>query len=153
MKSITDYLNEKKVKIIEKASHYEVIDLLLDMVRDSSAISDLNLFKEAIIERENIISTGIGVGIAIPHVRKSFINDFVCSCVVIKKGCDWNSIDNVPVNFAILISSPQDSHREYLRILAQTVLFWKEPENRDLIKKCKTENDVLECLKSIKFEI
>lgn len=153
MKNLTYYLNVDSIKIVEQSTHDEVIDLLLDSVKDSKNIEDHDDLRKLILERENIISTGIGVGLAIPHARKDSIEDFVISAVLIKKGCDWNSIDSNPVNFAIMIASPKDTHREYLRILAQMVLFWKDTDKRKKVINAKTPQEIYDALSCVEFEL
>jgi len=153
MKNITSYLSTDKIAILTNANHDQVINKLLELLKSSTKIQDHKKLKELILERENIISTGIGVGLAIPHARKDIIDDFVVAAVLIKNGCNWNSIDSNPVHFAILIASPQDTHREYLRILAQTVLFWKDIENRKKILNATTPEEIMKELSSIQFEL
>ena len=68
-------------------------------------------------------------------------------------GCEWNSIDNQPVKFAILIASPQDTHKEYLKILANSVLVWKNEEKRNKILSANTESEIYDALSVIEFDI
>lgn len=153
MKNITDIIDKEAIAILENATHEQVIDKLLDLIKTSKKITNHAKLKELILERENIISTGIGVGLAIPHTRRNIIKDFVASAVLIKNGCEWDSIDNKPVHFAILIVSPQDTHKEYLRILANSVLIWKDEEKRSKILHAKNETEIYGGLSAIEFDI
>ena len=153
MKNMTDILDKKSIAIIETGTHESVITKLLDLIKDTKKISNHSKLAEQIWERENIISTGIGVGLAIPHTRKNIVKNFVASAVLIRQGVEWNSIDNRPVVFAVLIASPQDTHKEYLRILAQTVLLWKDEEKRTLIINSADIDEIYENLKAIEFDI
>ena len=128
--------------------------IFLELLKNSKKITNHTKLRELILERENIISTGIGVGLAIPHTRRNIIKDFVASAVLIKgNGCEWNSIDNQPVNFAILIASPQDTHKEYLKILANSVLVWKNEEKRNKILSANNEAEIYDALSAIEFDI
>lgn len=153
MKNIKDYLTEDSIAIMHNSNHDEVIEKLLSLASSSDKVRNHDKLRELIIERETIISTGIGVGLAIPHTRHEIVSDFVISAVLIQEGCDWNSIDNIPVRFAIMIASPLDTHREYLRILAQTVLFWKDQNKRENVFNAKTPADILKALSEIEFEL
>ena len=149
------YLNEildvNNIAIIESGKHKKIIESLLDLVKKSPKITDFDVFKEAIWEREKIISTGIGLGLAIPHARREIIKDFVGAVVLIKKGVEWKSIDDREVNLAILVGSPQNTHKEYLQLLAQTVLLWKDDYKRKKILSSNTKEELFDFLKEIKF--
>ena len=151
MPNIGQLLNEENISIIEHATHKEVIEKLLGLLKNSPNIEDMNVLKDAIWEREKIVSTGIGLGLAIPHARRDVIKDFVASAVLIKNEVEWKSIDDKPVKFAILIASPQNTHKDYLQLLAQTVLMWKDETKRKKISESSTPADIYELLKEIKF--
>lgn len=153
LKNMSDILEKSAVAIMEDATHEEVVEKLLDLLKGSENITNHDKFRELIWEREKIISTGIGVGLAIPHARRNIIKNFVSSAVLIKNGCDWNSIDSVPVTFAMLIASPQDTHKEYLRILAQSVLLWKDEDKRTQILNSKSTDDLIAAISTIEFNI
>lgn len=154
MKNMTDIIEKDAIAIMENVEHKAVIDKLLDLLKNSKMVTNHTKLRELIFERENIISTGIGVGLAIPHTRRNIIKDFVASAVLIRgAGCEWNSIDNQPVNFAILIASPQDTHKEYLKILANSVLVWKNEEKRNKILSAQNETDIYNALSVIEFDI
>lgn len=154
MKNMTDIIEKDAIAIMENVEHKAVIDKLLELLKNSNKITSHTKLRELILERENIISTGIGVGLAIPHTRRNIIKDFVASAVLIRgTGCEWNSIDNLPVNFAILIASPQDTHKEYLKILANSVLVWKNEDKRNKILSAKNEAEIYDALSAIEFDI
>lgn len=149
------YLNEilsiENIAILDNANHKEVIETLLSLVKKSPKITDFDIFKDAILEREKIISTGIGLGLAIPHARRNVIKDFVGAIVLIRNGVEWKSIDDKDVNLAIMVGSPLDTHKEYLQLLAQTVLLWKDDYKRKKILSSESKETLFNFLKEIKF--
>ena len=144
MIKISELLNLNNIKIINNCTYENTIDALLEMLNKSPQIKDYNKFVGAIKERETIVSTGIGLGLAMPHARKEFVKDFVCSAVLIKNGVEWKSIDDKPVYFAVLIGSSENTHREYLNLLSQIVLLWKNDEKRKQILKSTKPLEILE---------
>jgi nitrogen PTS system EIIA component len=150
MPFINQLLNVDNIAIIENATHKEVIEKLLSLTKDSPNILDFDILKDAIWEREKIVSTGIGLGLAIPHARRDIIKDFVASAVLIKKDVEWKSIDDKPVKFAILIASPQNTHKDYLQLLAQTVLLWKDDYKRKKISEASSPKEIFNFLKDLK---
>jgi nitrogen PTS system EIIA component len=150
MPFINQLLSNKNIAILENANHKEVIETLLSLVKGSENIVDFDAFKDAIWEREKIVSTGIGLGLAIPHARKDVIKDFIASAVLVKNDVEWKSIDDKPVRFAILVASPQNTHKEYLQLLAQTVLLWKDDAKRKHILESKSVEEIISFLSDIK---
>jgi mannitol/fructose-specific phosphotransferase system IIA component (Ntr-type) len=77
------------------------------------------------------------------------IKDFIASAILIKSDVEWKSIDDKPVRFAILVASPQNTHKEYLQLLAQTVLLWKDDSKRKRILEAKTSAEIAKFLKDM----
>ncbi len=148
---LSEIIEVSNVAVIEASNHKEVIETLLGLVKNSPKITNYEEFREAIWEREKIISTGIGLGLAIPHARRDIIKEFVGAVVLLKKSVPWKSIDDKDVNFAFLVGSPLNSHRDYLQLLAQTVLQWKDESKRRKILTSKSQNELFLTLKELKF--
>jgi PTS system nitrogen regulatory IIA component len=151
MLNIGQLLNIENIGIIDSATHKEVIEKLLSLIKNSPNIIDYNILKDAIWEREKIVSTGIGLGLAIPHARRDIIKDFVASAVLIKNEVEWKSIDDKPVKFAILIASPLNTHKDYLQLLAQTVLMWKDDYKRKKISEASSPKEIFNFFKELNF--
>lgn len=148
MIKILDLLNENNIVVSDSKSYNDVIETLLGLVKPSPNIGDYDSFCKAITDREKIVSTGIGLGLAVPHARHNSVKDFVASVILLKNGTEWRSIDDKPVTFAILIGSPDDSHKQYLNLLSQIVLFWKDGRQRERVLAANTPNEILEIMKS-----
>ena len=99
--------------------------------------NDPETFKKALFEREKIISTGMGYGIAFPHVKIDAISEFFITVGISEKGVDWDAFDQMPVHIICLIGGPDNSHNNYLRILAKLSLILRNPENREKLKSCR----------------
>jgi PTS system nitrogen regulatory IIA component len=151
MLNIGQLLNIENIGILDNATHKEVIEKLLSLIKNSPNILDYNILKDAIWEREKIVSTGIGLGLAIPHARRDIIQDFVASAVLIKNEVEWKSIDDKPVKFAILIASPLNTHKDYLQLLAQTVLMWKDDYKRKKISEASSPKEIFNFFKETNF--
>ncbi|MBP7553688.1 MAG: PTS sugar transporter subunit IIA [Spirochaetes bacterium] len=147
MTPITELFNTENIKIIEQSSYNETLSILLEILKNSGKIKDFTQFESAIYEREEIISTGIGLGLAIPHARKDFISEFAVSAVIINKGVDWKSIDDKPVKMAVMVASPANTHKEYLNLLSRIVLMWKNIGKRKKILAGRSSQEILEIFK------
>ena len=146
MIKILDIINKDNIVVLDNATYDEVIQTLLKTVKSSKDITDYEGLCKAIVERESLVSTGIGLGLAVPHARQDGIKNFVVAAVLIKNGVDWKSIDDKKVNFAMLIASPEDSHRDYLNMLSQIVLFWKKDNLREQILNANSSEDIFKVL-------
>ncbi len=144
---ISNYLKEEWFLILDGKDKKDVLDKILDKVCDIKMVEDCEKFKEAIWERESIMSTGIGLGIAIPHAKVEGVKDFFIIGASLKKEVDWGAIDNKPVKFVFLIGGPAHSHKEYLQILAKISLVIKNPELRQSLFKVKNSSDFVNIFK------
>ena len=105
---------------------------------------DHKVVYEAIMQREKIISTGIGIGIAIPHAKIAGIDEFnVVIGIVQHEGIDWDAIDHLPVKLVMLICGPDDRHREYLQLLSQLTKKIKQESVRQALFSCKNREEVV----------
>jgi mannitol/fructose-specific phosphotransferase system IIA component (Ntr-type) len=96
----------------------------LDLDEKSEAI----LFK-TIKRRENLGSTGIGKGIAIPHCRSLVVNELRLAYGRKPGGVDFNSIDDEPVhNFFLIVAPPLEVSNQYLPVLGKVAQFAKDPD-------------------------
>ena len=86
---------------------------------------------DAIQERERLLSTGFGFGLAIPHAKLPGVNEFAIALGIHRGGVAYESIDDKPVHILVMILCPSAQQDEYLRVLSRVTDFLKA--NRDSI--------------------
>lgn len=120
MIQLEEILNPESIKIDQHPiCKMDLFDILLDLTIKSGNVTDAELLKCDLLIRENIQSTGLGYGLALPHVASDGITKLTISCVICPDGVDYNAIDSAPVYVAFLIAQPEHGKtREYLHILA-----------------------------------
>jgi len=97
--------------------------------------------------RENLGSTGIGKGIAIPHCRSLVVNRLRLAYGRKVSGLDFNAIDGAPVhNFFLIIAPPLEVSNQYLPVLGKIAQFAKDPEVPGLLRGLESVDDFLELL-------
>jgi mannitol/fructose-specific phosphotransferase system IIA component (Ntr-type) len=101
----------------------------------------------AIFEREQIMSTGIGLGIAIPHAKIPSVTDFVVGFGKVRGGLDFNSLDGKPVHFIVMIAGPHDQQERYLQLLARITLKLKDAAVRRRLSEADDVEGILEALR------
>ncbi len=149
MIKISNYLDPRLVAFLEVNSRDEAIQALVEMIHQTGRLHDKEAFYEAIIEREKIVSTGIGMGAAIPHAKLAAYNDFFIAIGVVRKGLDWNSLDGSPVRLIFMIGGPDDKQTEYLQILSNLTLAIKDENVRKKMLTLNSPKDMIEFFKTL----
>jgi len=104
------------------------------------------LFK-TLKRRENLGSTGIGKGIAIPHCRSLVVNRLRLAYGRKRSGLDFNAIDGAPVhNFFLIIAPPLEVSNQYLPVLGKIAQFAKDPDVPHELLELESRDDFLELL-------
>lgn len=96
----------------------EILDEMVHKLVETGAVNDYNVFRQAIAEREESASTGIGEGIAMPHAKNTAVNE--TSVVFAKQpaGIDFDSMDRQPARLFFMIAAKDDANETHLGILA-----------------------------------
>jgi mannitol/fructose-specific phosphotransferase system IIA component (Ntr-type) len=98
--------------------------------------------------RENLGSTGIGKGLAIPHCRSLVAKRLQLAYGRKVGGVDFRSIDNQPVvNFFLIVAPPLEVSNQYLPVLGKVAQFAKEPDVPERLAKLDTVDDLFELLR------
>jgi len=150
MINIADYIDPNLIIFLDAENRDEALKALVDSVFASKKINSKENFLNAIISREDLVSTGIGMGVAIPHSKLSTCDDFFIAIGLLKKGVDWNSLDGGSVRIIFLIGGPDDKQTEYLQILSALTVAIKDEERR---KKILTLNSQEAIMKLFKVEV
>jgi len=149
MAKISDYLNPKLVAFLDATSRDEVINALIEKLDHAHKLTDKKEFQEAIFKREKIVSTGIGMGVAIPHAKLSNYDDFFIAIGILQKGVEWQSLDKAPVRLVFMIGGPDDKQTEYLQILSNLTIALKDEERRKKMLTLNSSAAIIELFKTL----
>lgn len=127
-------------------SKHEALDQLVDAINSLGIVCNLESFAWAVRERETVMSTGIGCGVAIPHVRIDAVTKPAVGLGISHEGIEFNTLDNKPVHIIVLFAMPMGSQKEYLRLLAQVMTAVKETGFREALGACETPEEVIKLL-------
>lgn len=131
-----DLASDTKDDLIKELIH------LLHLDEKSQSI----LFK-TLKRRENLGSTGIGKGIAIPHCRSLVVNRLRLAYGRKPMGVDFKAIDGEPVyNFFLIVAPPLEVSNQYLPVLGKIAQFAKDPDVPDRLKAISTPEEFLQLL-------
>lgn len=112
--------NEQLITLELKAEEKKaVIEELSGLLMENGCITNTKTFVQDVLTRENLSSTGIGFGVAIPHARSMAVNRPALAFGRSGAGINWNSLDGQPVHMVFLIAVPAEStENEHLKILS-----------------------------------
>ncbi|MCB5247728.1 MAG: PTS sugar transporter subunit IIA [Candidatus Cloacimonetes bacterium] len=125
----------------------ECLTYLTALLAESGCLSFPDRFLAAVKGREDIMSTGIGKGIAIPHARDLTVSCMKVAVCLIRQPLEFESVDDLPVQLVFMIAVPQSASKEYMKILRSLSEYLRQSENRDTLINATSEtelyNDVL----------
>jgi fructose-specific phosphotransferase system IIA component len=145
MINLKDYISKQRIAFLEARDKPDALAKLIELSDDPRHVIDFEQFQNALLDREYIVTTGIGQNVAIPHIKSRWVKDFFITIGVFKDGVEWQSLDEKPVHLAFLIAGPEE-HENYLRILAKLTLIIRNKEKRRAIIGAATPEQVFKLL-------
>jgi fructose-specific phosphotransferase system IIA component len=124
----------------------DAISELLDILKDNGKIEKTELLLADICEREKSASTGIGLGVAIPHKIVKGLEKTVIAFGRKKEGINFDSIDGKPAFLFFLILGREGSTGYHLRLLSKLARLLHDPDFRDLLYKANSPDDIIAAL-------
>ena len=148
MANISPYLKDERIILdLKPGSKDKTIRRLAEVFRNQSEISDFDKFLSDVFEREELGTTGIGLGLALPHARTQAVNSFVIAIGRIDEGMDFNSLDGEPVKLIFLMGTPKEEVQGYLKILAHLTRILKKESFRASLLEAKTAQEIIDIFK------
>ena len=143
MVEIAQYLDPQLVSLLDVDQRDDALAAMIEVADAAGKLRDRDAFHEAILEREKVVSTGIGMGVAIPHAKLAEYEDFFINIGILKHGIDWNAMDRKPVRMIFMIGGPDDKQTEYLQILSKLTVAIKDEELRKKLLKLTSPEEII----------
>ncbi len=117
--SLSILLFKERIRILDAGNKSEALNQLIDILLEPSSVPNRSELANAIFAREGIMSTGIGLGIAVPHCRLNTVKDIHVAVGINRIPLtDYESLDGLPVRILIMIVAGRNQHTEYVRVLS-----------------------------------
>lgn len=127
-------LTTERVVLMEEGDKRTVLTRLVDLLAESPFVRNRDELLTGILAREELMSTGIGFGVGVPHVRIDSVTDLVMAVAVCKRPIPgYSSLDNKPVHIVCMLAARSDQHTKYIRALSSVSSRLKNAETRDQI--------------------
>ena len=147
--NLLDFLPESAIQVdLKSQSKKEALKELVQILAASHNVKNSTGILEALLEREELGSTGIGQGIAIPHGKSDSVNKVVSALGISKRGIDFDALDGEPVNIFIMLIAPANSAGVHLKILAKISRLLKDKFFRQALREAKTSQEVRNLIKN-----
>lgn len=144
---VKNILSPDRVVFITQSAKRDALTELANVLADAPQVKRGDELLSEILKREELMSTAVGRGIAIPHVRLSSVTDLVMAVGVCRTPIsDFQTVDDKPVNLLIMIAAAYNQHTYYLQTISYFSAKLKSQELRDAIANAATEKEVYELL-------
>jgi fructose-specific phosphotransferase system IIA component len=145
---ISDILTENLVATgLPGKTKNEVIDAMIDLVASSPKVMDKEKVRKAIFEREEIMSTGVGNGFAIPHGKTEAVADIVAAFAVTAQPIDYQSLDEKPVRLVFLLVGKDNLVGPHIKLLSRISRLMNKEEFRKRLLDMKSPREILEAFR------
>ncbi|MDR3626755.1 MAG: PTS sugar transporter subunit IIA [Ignavibacteriaceae bacterium] len=142
---ILDLLNNNYIiPDLKGESKEDVINELIDLFKDDKRVIDLEKVRDAVLEREKIMSTGVGKGFAIPHGKTNAVNDILAAFGKSNRPIEYDSLDGHPVNLVFLLVGKDNLVSKHIKLLSRISRMMNKDEFREKLIQANTSDEILE---------
>jgi PTS system nitrogen regulatory IIA component len=146
--NLLDYLPESAICVdLKSQAKKDVLKEMVGYLTAAHKIKDSEKILDALLEREELGSTGIGQGVAIPHGKSDTIPDVVAALGISRKGIDYEALDGEPVYLFFMLVAPVNSSGLHLKILAKISRLFKDKFFRQALREVKAPAEAIQRLK------
>ena len=121
-----------------------VIEEMIKSLVDHGYVTDFKAFKEGILAREALTSTGLGDGIAMPHSKNSAVKEATVLFAKSNKGVDYESLDGQPTDLFFMIAAPEGANDTHLAALAELSQYLMKDGFADKLRQVTSPDQVIE---------
>ena len=152
MGSLSGYTSTSYIRTLSSVNKFQAIDELARVYEGTNVCSDVESLIKSLREREELMSTGIGFGIAIPHAKIPDISNLSFAIGISKDGINFDSMDGYPVHLLILVVAGEKQHLEYLGLLSNSMSMLKKNEVKEQIIATSSPEEVMAFLKDYEMK-
>jgi fructose-specific phosphotransferase system IIA component len=132
---------------LEVENKKELLNQLIDLIKPEVNGEQLKEIRKAVFEREDIMSTGVGKGLAIPHGKAKNIEKTYASFALLKETVAYESVDEEPVQIVFLLVGPDSKNNIHIKLLSRISRLMNSKEFRNKLMKCESSAEILRVFK------
>ncbi len=141
---VSDLLNTRFV--ISELNSYkkaDVINELIDLFKDDPRVVNLEKVRIAVLDREKIMSTGVGKGFAIPHGKTSAVSEIIGAFGKSTKDIDYDSLDGKPVHLVFLLVGKDNLVSTHIKLLSRISRLMNKDDFRERLIEAKNQEEII----------
>lgn len=127
----------------------DILKELSDLLGKSKLIKDKDQLFQAILEREKLVTTGVGYGVAFPHAKTKSAKGIVIAFGRSNNGVEFDAMDKKKVQLFFAIAAPDDLIGTHLNVMARLSFLMKDKKNRDILLQTGDPQEVLDLINSV----
>jgi fructose-specific phosphotransferase system IIA component len=131
---------------VKATTKEEVISRLIDVLVKNGKLTEPEEAKSAVIKREEVMTTGVGKGVALPHGKYAHTEEVLISFGISKEGVNFDAIDSQPVYIFVLLLTPEKYPGKHLKLLSKFSRMLNIAECREELLAADTAAEIAEIL-------
>lgn len=144
---ILDFLCREAIATnLESRVKKEAITELVELLAKAKKVKDVQEVIKILLEREELGSTGIGQGVAIPHGKTEQVSEIVAAFGISKKGIEFDALDGEPVYLVFLLLAPGEAAGTHLKALAKISRLLKDKFFRQALREATNPEEVIKII-------
>lgn len=145
---LSDLFTQERIQLdLEPAGKADLLETIIRDLDSKKLIREYESTLHDVLEREKVMSTGIGNGVAIPHAYTDGVDDLVAGFYRVRGGMDFQALDGKEVDLLFIILGPKASRRNHIKLLAKISRLLNHSEFRDELRRATQAADVLDVFK------
>lgn len=149
---IVDLLSKESISLnTAPKNKSEAIDMLVDLQVKGGKIADKEAYKKGILAREEMSSTAVGDGIAIPHAKSTAVKEPSLAAMTVPGGVDYEALDDEPSNLLFMIAAPNNGD-VHLEVLSRLMTILMDEDFRGKLLTAKNKDEFLTIINDMENE-
>lgn len=143
--NVAEVLKKERIALnLEAGTKEEAVSALTNLLYDSGALTDKAAFKDDVMQREEISTTGIGNGIAIPHGKSANVKETTVAIGRLAGEVEWESVDDKPVKLIVLLAvNENDKNAVHVKLLSGMARKLASEETCKRLLEAKTAEELI----------
>lgn len=145
---ITDYLKAQHVNAsVRGRNKNDIIEDMLKLISTSENILDFEKVRQAVFEREQIMSTGVGNGFAIPHGKSDAVKDIVAGFGITERPIEYDALDDKPVRLVFILIGKENMVGSHIKLLSRVSRLMNNESFRAKLLSLKSSEAIIEAFR------
>jgi len=124
-------------------SKEDIISELIDLFKDDPRVEDIEKVRSSVLDREKVMSTGVGKGFAIPHGKTNAVKEIVGAFGRIRDGIDYDSLDGNPVHLVFLLVGKDNLISTHIKLLSRISRLMNKDDFRHRLKEVNNADEIV----------